>query len=243
MDDRGAALAASRAEVQSLVGQRLSELAPSRRDFAMFVATQRRDLAVIAHLRARAGWDVARTVAHARACDDAEVAALAVTTDPAGLSVDHMAAIVDATAAPVLRTNLVVHPSQLQYGRLHGADAAVLPASPLDAVRLRDLVDTARSLHMASVIEVVNDAEIELAARLPHVLIGLRCSTAGGRLDVEATRRLAARVPPQCPCIALPELRSPAEYAALCGVCDAVCAGDLLYVSDVAAALREVMRG
>src|SRR5438105_10731213 len=110
--DRPARLAASREEARRLVGQPVSEVTPSRRDFARYVATQKQELAVMARLTATPPRPVADLVAYARACDDAEVAALAVVTGADGLSADDMAAIAAATTAPILRDDLILEPGQ-----------------------------------------------------------------------------------------------------------------------------------
>ena len=131
-------LAASRDEVQRLAAQPLSEVTPSRRDFAQYVATQRSELAVLA--RCVPLPDRNALCDYARACDDAEVAALAVATEPGGLTVDDMAAIAAAVTAPVLREAPTLAASQLYHARLHGADAALYraKAETQSAVRCYD---------------------------------------------------------------------------------------------------------
>jgi len=195
MIDRQLALAASREEVRQLARQGLSEVTPSRRDFALYVATQKQDLAVIARLsRVHEPSATARLVEYARACDEAEVAALAVVTGSGGCSMQDMAAIANATSAPILRDAFTLHPSQLYFARLHGADAALLPWADLDAATLHELLAVASSLHMAAVVELANEGDVEAALGFPHVVIGLRCADDHGALDVERTRQLAQRV-------------------------------------------------
>jgi len=249
MIDRTRVLAASRDEVRQLLASRLSEVTPSRRDFTQFVATQKDALAVIACIapnRSPDGipWTTAQLVAHAQACDDAEVAALAVTTGAGGLSLADLMAIAAATTAPILRYDLLIDTRQVYGARLHGADAALFPAADLASDALAELVTVAGSLHMASIIEVLDEADLASALALPHALVGLDCRTAAGGLDVEGTRRLAEQVPRQRTIIALPEARSAAECAALSGLCDAVLVGEaLLGADDVAARLARLTHG
>jgi indole-3-glycerol phosphate synthase len=240
MRNRACVLAASREEAARLGGQRLSEITPSRRDFAQYVATQKQELAIIARFAptAVAERDVAQIVANARACDDAEVAALAVATGSDGFPLEVLEAVAASTTAPVLRDDLLVDPAQLYASRLHGADAGIFPAGDLPAGALCELVTVASSLHMASIIEVLTAADLHAIASLPHVLIGLHCETADGRLDIQRTTELARAVPSHCTVIALSEVHSAAECAKLRGYCDAVVAGDLLSGTDVAAAIR-----
>ena len=244
--DRQQLLAASREEVLQLRQQGVSEVAPSRRDFTMFVSTGREDLAVIARLAAPAGqvWSASQLVAHAQACDDADVAALAVAAGTIGLSMADLAAVAEATTAPILRDHPLIHTSQLHHSRLHGADCVLLPTAELDRDTLRELVATATSLHMACVLEVFTTAQVETALSLPHVIVGLRCTQPDGALDVARTQRLAEAVPRQSTVIALPEIRSATEYAALRGACDAVLVGEALQLgSDVGALLRQITGG
>ena len=243
MIERERALAASREEAQQLAGQAISEVTPSRRDFALFVATQKQELAVVARMPgAHEPSATLRLVEHARACDAAEVAALAVATGPGGCTMNDLAAIANATSAPILRDAFTLHPTQLYFARLHGADAALLPVVDLETAALQELVVVASSLHMAAVVEAGNDADVAVALRFPHVVIGLRCTDGHGQLDVERTRQLAQRVPPQRAVIALAEVRSPAECAALRGCCDAVVVGEALeQSSDVTATLERLL--
>jgi indole-3-glycerol phosphate synthase len=235
-------LAASRDEVRRLGAQPLSEVTPSRRDFAQYVATQRNELAVIARLaHDPTGTGRPAVIEHARACDDIEVAALAVVTEPGGLSTDDMAAIAAAVTAPVLRDALTIDSSQLYHARLHGADAAVFPAGALDEAALLDLVTVASSLHMAAVVEVLTMDDLRKALAPAHAIIGLRCARADGSLDLEGTRHLAQHVPPRCTVIALPEAPTVAEYRAVHGVCDAVVVGEVLrHASDLGACVRRI---
>jgi indole-3-glycerol phosphate synthase len=239
-------LAASREEARQLGNQPVSEIAPSRRDFAMFVSTQKQELAVIARLAgqpARAATTV-QLIAHARACDDADVAALAVAAGIDELSMADLAAIAEATTAPILRDYPLIDTNQLYHSRLHGADAVLLPAEALDRDRLHELVVAASSLHMACVVEVSSAAGIERAVHLPHVIIGLHCTHADGTLDLARTRQLAEEAPRQGTVLALPEIRSATECASLRGVCDAVLLGETLWQgTDVAARLREINAG
>jgi indole-3-glycerol phosphate synthase len=243
--DRQRALAASEDEVRRLTGQSFDNVSPCRRDFALHIGTKKQELAIIARLSTRETESdrvraTAELVAHARACDDAEVAALAVATGAGGVSIQDLAAIAEATTAPVLRDDLIIHPSQLYYTRLHGADAAVLPLADLDDAAVETLVDTAHSLDMAVILELLGQAQVERALRRAHVLLGLRCTDGNGTLDLEDTRRLAEQLPCHRTSVALAEIRSAAEYNALQGVCDAVVVGEALLAGQVGSVLQAI---
>ena len=146
MVDRTIQLAESLREVARLGRQPVSEVTPSRRDFTQYVATQRQGLAVVARVGRRAAASADALLAHARACDDAEVAALAVATSSAELSLQDMAAIAAATSAPILREALILDRSQLYASRLHGADAVILAAPELGAPGRPPRVGVTRAL-------------------------------------------------------------------------------------------------
>ncbi|HVO24341.1 MAG TPA: hypothetical protein VMW56_12005 [Candidatus Margulisiibacteriota bacterium] len=240
--DRPRILTTSRAEAAQLAGQQLREVVPSRRDFAQYVDTQKQGLAAIVRLGTTAAWPTAQLVARARACDDADVAALAVVTGAGGRPLTDLAAVADSTTAPILRDDLIVDTRQLYSSRLHGADAAIFPAADLDTEMLHELVSVASSLHIASIVEALSSADLATALRLPRTVIGLRCLGPDGRLDCKRTLELARAVPPQRTVICLAEVDAATECAHLRGSCDAVMVGEGLATSDdVAAALRELL--
>lgn len=235
--DRRQWLQDSRAEIGHLRGQVVSEVTPSRRDFAQYATTQKQGLAVVARLSSPLGTEAQR-LAHAEACDAAEVAALAVATASGGLTLADMKEIAAATTAPILRDALLLDRSQIFAARLHGADAIVLPARELDGEALLDLVAVARSLHMAPVIEVTEVADLAAALVIPHAVLGLRCVDAEGRLDVAATCHLARAVPATRTILVLPEVLGLAEAQELAGVGDAVVLDTLLRATaDIDAAI------
>jgi indole-3-glycerol phosphate synthase len=241
--NRAQILAASRAEAARLGGQPLSEVTPSRRDFTQFVDTQKQDLAVIARLGADPAWSTLQLVAQARACDDADVAALAVVTGVGGRPLADLQAVVDATTAAVLRDDLIVDRSHLYDSRLRGADGAVFPAADLATATLQELVTVASSLHMAAVVEVQSAADLAAALHLPHAVIGLRCLAADEHVDLARTLQLARAVPARRTVICLTDVRSPAEGARLRGACDAIVVTDAINAAEDIAAAIKALRG
>jgi indole-3-glycerol phosphate synthase len=242
---RAALLAEKEAEIRDLAHQSVSEVAPSRCDFTMFVATQKAHLALVPRLQRAdpqtgGAWPGCDLVELARACDEADAAAVAVATAAAwGASVDDLRAVAAAVTAPVLRDDLCLHPSQLYQSRLCGADAVILPAAHLDAGDLRALMTTAASMHMASVIEVSTAGELDPALALAPACIGLRCTRADGWADLDATSALAARIPAARTVLLLGEVASLVDLTPLRGRIDAAVVGDaLLAAPDPAAAIR-----
>lgn len=220
---------ASRKEAVRLRGQGVSEVTPSRRSFSQYVAGSRDAPAVIARLTARApGWNRKQLLAHAQACDDAEVAALSLSLLD-DLAADDLAAVAEAVTAPILREDPLLDANQLYHSRLHGTDAVVLPADVLDAAELSRLVDVAVSMHMSVVVECESRAAIEAALRWPYTLIGMR--------QLEAARELGHFAPATRTIVLLAEIATREEYQATRGCCDAVIVGPGALAGDIAAAL------
>ncbi len=227
-------LAEKEAEIRSLEGLRISEVAPSRRDFAQFVTTQKQGIAIVPRLARRdpvtgGAWPDADFVALARAFDDSEAAALAVAT--AALhdgSLDDLRAVTDATGLAVLRDDLILHPNQLYQARLYGADAVILPAAHVAAGRLAELAQIARSMHMMAVIEVMGGDDLPLALGLATACIGLACPGADGFADFARACRLAEAIPRARTVLLLSEPPFMESLHALEGLIDAAVVGNIL---------------
>jgi indole-3-glycerol phosphate synthase len=238
--------AAKQAEIHQLAGERLSEVTPSIRNFAQYVTTHKQDLALIAALKRSdpqtgRSWNDRDLVALAQECDDAEVGAIAVYTEPTvfGTSLADLQAVATAVSAPVLRLDLILHPAQIHQARLYGADAILLHAGAVDAAALANLVSIAGSTHMAPVIAVQTPAELERALAAGAFILGI--SSPSGALDLPYLARLAAAIPPQKTVLVLEEICTAEEYAALRGKVDAVLIGNMaLGAHEVKAVLEEL---
>lgn len=222
-------IAASREEAQRLRGQAVSEVTPSRRNFAQYVAGSRDEPQVIARLtKARIPRTREQLVELAVACDDDEVAALAVALLGDLLSED-LAAISAASTAPILRDDPLVDVNQLYHSRLHGADAIVLPADALGQGELARLVDIAVSMHMSVVVECAGAAAVEAALRWPYTILGFR--------DQRTATELARQAPATRTIVLLAVVGTREAYDAARGACDAVViAAD----ADAAAVMRQL---
>lgn len=243
MSERRVQLAESRAEIDRLAAQPLSEVTPSRRDFAQYIATQKQGLAVVARLGRNAAAKAEGLVAYAQACDDAEVAALMVAAGPSDLRLQDMATVAAGTTAPILRQSLVLDRSQIFAARLHGADAVILATREIDRADLDDLVAVTRSLHMAPVLEVVDSADLAIALTIPHLVLGLNCVDGSQKLDIAQTLEVAAQIPKQRSVLALPEIERLDDAARLVGHCDAIVLGEVLVAAaDIAAELAHFLQ-
>ena len=237
---------AKAAELERLAGLALSEVTPSIRAFAQYVTTHKRGLAFIAALKrtdpqTRRGWEKVDLIALAQACDEAEVGALGVYTEPSvfGTGLEDLQAISDAVSAPVLRLDLVVHARQIYHARLCGADAVLLCAGILDATTLTHLVTVASAAHVTPVVAVRTEAEVDQALAAGAFVVGI--VSPSDKLEVTQIERLTVLIPPQKTVLALDEVTSANECTALVGKVDAVVVGNLLLdAPDVAAVLASL---
>ncbi len=248
--DRERWLEEKRQEAHDLGDLATASLVPSRRDFTQFIASQRRELALVPRLMRRdpvsgVTWPERDLVALARILDDTEVAALAVATASFhGCEGGDLRAISDAVSAPVLRDDLCIEQRQIFDSRLRGADAVCIPLAELEGGEVETLADIAISVHMTPVLEVNAAADLDkLRPRVPCA-VGLRCSGADGYADLAAARRLAAMVEPPVVVILLAEPRHAAELEDMRGHVDGVVAGAaILAASDVEAAVGAILEG
>ncbi|MBN1984485.1 MAG: indole-3-glycerol-phosphate synthase [Chitinivibrionales bacterium] len=89
---------------------------------------------------------------------------LSIITEPDFFqgSDDHLRAVRDTTATPILRKDFIVHEYQVHESWALGADAILLIAAILSPQQCADYSACARSLGMSTLLEVHDAAEIEL---------------------------------------------------------------------------------
>ncbi len=240
--------AAKEADGQQGVAAPLSEVTPSIRDFAQFVTTQKQELGLIPALKrvdpdTGLAWPELDMIALAQACDDTEVGAIGVYTEPSvfGTSGDDLRAISDRVTTPLLALDLVLHDSQIHQARLCGADAILLWAGAVDAPTLARLMTTAHSIHVTPVVMARTADELRQALAAESFIIGL--ASPNGKLDTTHVSALAAQIPRRKTIISLDELSTPEEAAALLGQVDAALVSHyVLEATDVEGSLTELMK-
>lgn len=197
-------LSAKRAELEQAKKQvPLSELAQMpgyrapRRDFG---AALQRPRAIIAEVKKAspskgvisADFD---PVGLARAYEAGGAAAISVLTERQFFlgSLEHLRAIREAVTLPLLRKDFLFDPYQLHEAKAYGADAVLLIVRALDPALLRVLLDEAKEIQLAALVEVHNEQEIETALGSGARLIGVNNrDLATFATSLEVTERLAA---------------------------------------------------
>lgn len=240
---------AKAAEIAQLASMSLSEVRPSIRTFAQYVTTHKQELAFIAAIKridphTGRRWEETDLVALAQVCDAAEVGAIGVYTEPSvfGTSLEDLHAISDAVTVPMLRLDLVLHARQIYHARLCGADAVLLCSRVLEPDSLTNLVSVAISSHVTPVVAVQTEAEVEQALSAGVFVFGIASpSDKSGKPDLKQIERLTGLIPRQKTVLALDEVASADECAALQGKVDAVLIGNMLLdTPDVEALLARL---
>lgn len=144
----------------------------------------------------RADYDPA---AIAQAYAAAGAAAVSVLTEPAFFdgALAHLEAVRASVDLPLLRKDFIVHEYQVLEARAGGADALLLIVAALDDGALRDLAAAARGHRLDVLVEVHDERELERALAAGADLVGVNNRNLRTlAVDVEASLRLAARMPP-----------------------------------------------
>ena len=151
---------------------------PATRDFRMAIGAA--ECMIIAEVKRRSpSRGVIRTdfdpVRIAREYESHGAAAVSVLTDETffGGSDADLTAVKGAVALPVLRKEFIVDPYQIFEARVIGADAVLLIAAILAREQLREYVDLAASLGMASLVEIHDREELEKALATGAEIIGI----------------------------------------------------------------------
>ncbi|MFN2321855.1 MAG: indole-3-glycerol phosphate synthase TrpC [Trueperaceae bacterium] len=186
-------------------------------------------------------------LATARAYAAAGAAAVSVLTEPHrfGGRLAHLAAVAAAVPVPALRKDFVVHPAQVEEAVVAGARAVLLIVAVLGGATAAYL-RYARALGLDALVEVHDEAELELALAAGADLVGVNnrdLTTLD--IDLATAPQLIALGRTQAPdvvWIAESGYRASADVASLRGVADAVLVGThLAGQADPGAALRRLM--
>jgi indole-3-glycerol phosphate synthase len=230
--------------------ERAAAAASPAPDFAGALASSH-DVAVMGEIKRRspsagAIRGAGEVVTLASSLAEAGAGALSVLTEQAhfGGSLDDLARVSAAVAVPVLRKDFILDPIQLYEARAHGAAAVLLIVRILGAGRLGELLDVARGLGLAGLVEVHGESELGTALEAGAAIVGVNARD----LDTLATDApLVTRLLPVVPagCIAVAESglssRADVERVAAAGA-DAVLVGTAISgAAEPASALRALL--
>jgi len=136
-------------------------------------------------------------VAIAKTYEAAGASCLSVLTDREFFqgSLDHLRAVREAVALPLLRKDFMIDERQLPEAIEHGADAILLITACLDDAQLAHLHRLATGAGLAALVEVHNEAELDRALAIDARLVGVNNrDLANFTVDLGTTERLAKRI-------------------------------------------------
>jgi indole-3-glycerol phosphate synthase len=136
--------------------------------------------------------------AQARRYAAAGAAAVSVLTDGPGFggSLDDLRAVRAAVEVPLLRKDFVVDRYQLLEARAAGADAALLIVAALPAEALRRLLGDCAELGLAALVEVHDEAEVDVALAAGARIVGVNNRDLRTfAVDLATSERLLPRFP------------------------------------------------
>ena len=149
----------------------------------------------------RPDLDVARTV-QAYAAGGARGISVLTEQDHFRGDPEDLRLAASRSSIPVLRKDFIREEYQLQEARVWGASAVLLIAALLEPSRAAELTESARRLGLDVLLEVHDGAELEWAARLPGVVLGINNRNLSTfEVSLETTLELMPMVPPHLPVV------------------------------------------
>ena len=156
--------------------------------------------------------------------------------------------LVDARAAtdlPVLRKDFTVGPADVCDARLMGADAVLLIVAALSPSELHRLAKLAWQLGIEALVEVHDEAELEVALDADATVIGVnQRDLVTFQVDEDRAERLASVIPPGVVRVAESGIRGPDDARRLAAAgYDAILVGETLVTASDPAAAVAALRG
>jgi indole-3-glycerol phosphate synthase len=184
-------------------------------------------------------------VAIARAYTQAGAAAISVLTDERyfGGSLAVLEAVRAATPLPLLRKDFVVDAYQIDEARVAGADAVLLIVAALAPDELARFAAHAAGLGLEALVEVHDEAELEVALASGATLIGINNRDLRTfHTDLAVTERLAPRAAGRALIVAESGIFGPADVQRLArsGARGYLVGESLMREADVGLALRKL---
>jgi indole-3-glycerol phosphate synthase len=137
-------------------------------------------------------------VAIAHSYEQAGAACLSVLTDSRFFSgeLTFLPRIAEVVSLPLLRKEFIVDPYQIYETRAHRADAILLIAAALTLSELQEFSGLAGELGLDVLLEVHDEAELEISLQVPNEMIGINNRNLKTfHTDLATTERLLPSIP------------------------------------------------
>ena len=199
-------VAEKRLEVAKLQPQagRLKQMAAARKEFRDFAGALHRDdgVALIAEIKkASPSAGVIQenfdAIEIAREYEAGGASALSVLTDEKFFQgrIEYLQQIRDAVKLPLLRKDFIINELQIHESVARGADAILLIVGILDDAQLKSFRELATQLHLASLVEVHDEAELDRALASGAEIIGVNNRDLRDfSVSLATTEKLAAKL-------------------------------------------------
>ena len=145
---------------------------------------------------------------------------------------------------PLLRKDFIFDPYQIYESRAGGADSLLLIVAILSPRQLAELIGLTRQLGMECLVEVHNEAEVEIALKSSARIIGVNNRDLSTfTVDINTTRRLRPLIPADRIVVSESGIKDRADMARLRQwEVDAVLIGEaLMSAPDIAAKMKELL--
>jgi len=156
----------------------------------------------------------------------------------------YLSLIREQVSLPLLRKDFICDPYQIYEARAYGADAVLLIAAMLDLVQLREFAACARELHLDVLLEVHDEAELELALQTDCKLIGINNRSLRTFVtDLATTERLRPKIPADRLVVAESGINRRADIERLlaAGAAAFLVGESLMREADIGAKLEELL--
>lgn len=111
-------------------------------------------------------------------------------------STEYLKQIRSISKLPILRKDFMIEEYQFYEAKTIGADAVLLIAAILDDTQMKDFYTLSRELHMAALVEVHDEQEMERALKLEAAMIGVNNRNLKDfSIHLDTTKRLSAMIP------------------------------------------------
>jgi indole-3-glycerol phosphate synthase len=173
-------------------------------------------------------------------------AALSVLTDEKFFqgSLSDLSAAREAVGLPTLRKDFIVDEYQVYEARAAGADAVLLIVAALRLDRLRELHRLIEELGMTALVEVHDEAEVEIALQIAPKMMGVNNRNLHDfSVDLQTTARLRKVIPAAIALVAESGIHGVEDVVRVRDmVVDAILVGEALVTAgDVGAKVRELV--
>ncbi len=188
-------------------------------------------------------------VAIARTYASNGASAISVLTEPRYFqgSLDYLTDIRDALGnkrVPLLRKDFIQDPYQVYEARVYGADSLLLIVAMLTLEKLEELLGLSHELGMDCLVEVHNEAELEITLRSGARIIGINNrDLATFSVELATTERLRPLIPPDRIVVSESGIKSRGDMEKLAGWgVDAVLIGEaLMSAPDIVTSMNELL--